>query len=520
MQRSEDALQPFDVNDDDKEVISDLFREIDVSGDGSISMEELQNALKRFEGLEMAKVLQDLTKQKAQTDKEIDLPTFIEFVQKLPRIRGERVRWAETLKLDAHLARFLAKGDIFDGLKSLRTCNDDELEEMIQNCCQKFTTVLPHILRNGLKELRSSNNGSTVVQQHINSKFVLDGAFVGQFATLSDFYNGPEALIGVPNPKIFVGAEKEHCFRVNAQERFNTSNYNIDTYPALEWEFVVCPKEDGDYPHTPRDKSKWKKGNSWRGDHGRDVIKLDNFLSNETIKPILAKAELRNEEVICLRLYTGPMFVLYNASLRKFPAWDVEHLKGNQYETTIFVIASGITKLSKVTGIPADRKLYRGLGGMILPDHFWKNFEECQITFTATFVSAELADAARGSLNEHVKNADQGVLGSKHSLSVRLLNTEKFWGSFPWEGAKTCRVMRLAAATENRVTMVVALSMSKFDFRDRQHFFKDSLVACIQPPPTEASPVIINLDEVADKPVDFKGGGLHPPSNLRVWYYW
>jgi len=40
-----------------------------------------------------------LTKQQAQTEKETDLPTFIKFVQKLPRIRGERVRWAETLKL-------------------------------------------------------------------------------------------------------------------------------------------------------------------------------------------------------------------------------------------------------------------------------------------------------------------------------------------------------------------------------------------------------------------------------------
>jgi len=45
------------VNDDDKEVISDLFHEINVSGDGSISMEELQNALKEFQGLEMAQVL-------------------------------------------------------------------------------------------------------------------------------------------------------------------------------------------------------------------------------------------------------------------------------------------------------------------------------------------------------------------------------------------------------------------------------------------------------------------------------
>ena len=48
------------------------------------------------------------------------------------------------------------------------------------------------------------------------------------------------------------------------------------------------------------------------------------------------------------------MFVLYNASLRGFPARDVEYLSdgaggpANKYETTIFVIASAIIKLSKV----------------------------------------------------------------------------------------------------------------------------------------------------------------------------
>ena len=51
------------------------------------------------------------------------------------------------------------------------------------------------------------------------------------------------------------------------------------------------------------------------------------------------RAGLRREEVICLRLYTGPMFVLYNAALRGLPARDVELLRGNRYER-VFTIAS------------------------------------------------------------------------------------------------------------------------------------------------------------------------------------
>ncbi len=55
----------------------------------------------------------------------------------------------------------------------------------------------------------------------------------------------------------------------------------------------------------------------------------------------------------------------------------MEKLKGNQYETTIFVVTSGITKMSKITAIPANRLLYRGLGGMILPRQFWDTYDEC-----------------------------------------------------------------------------------------------------------------------------------------------
>ena len=43
-----------------------------------------------------------------------------------------------------------------------------------------------------------------------------------------------------------------------------------------------------------------------------------------------------------------------------------------RYETTIFCIISGLIKLSKLSPIPPGRRLYRGLGGIKLPDCFWK----------------------------------------------------------------------------------------------------------------------------------------------------
>jgi hypothetical protein len=35
--------------------------------------------------------------------------------------------------------------------------------------------------------------------------------------------------------------------------------------------------------------------------------------------------------------------------------------------------------LLQVTAVPANRRLYRGLGAMVLPDPFWRTFEECQV---------------------------------------------------------------------------------------------------------------------------------------------
>ena len=96
-------------------------------------------------------------------------------------------------------------------------------------------------------------------------------------------------------------------------------------------------------------------------------------------------------QVLALGLYTGPLYVLYNAVLRGFPGALVALLNagcarptttmpgeparpvyGNRFETTIFVICSGITKLARFTRVPESRLLYRGLGGILLPRQFWE----------------------------------------------------------------------------------------------------------------------------------------------------
>ena len=129
-------------------------------------------------------------------------------------------------------------------------------------------------------------------------------------ATLSDFYAGPEALIGAPNPKIFQGMHNEHCARSNADVSFVTDNYNIRTCPRLEWEFVVDPKPLHHYAHTPRNKNFWEIGSGWKGEHGRDIISLHDLFGEPEVRRVVLRAGMTKEEVISIRLASGPMFVL------------------------------------------------------------------------------------------------------------------------------------------------------------------------------------------------------------------
>jgi hypothetical protein len=47
-----------------------------------------------------------------------------------------------------------------------------------------------------------------------------------------------------------------------------------------------------------------------------------------------------------------------------------EHLKGNRYVNTIFSCASGMRKMAQVSRIPRGGFVFRGMGGIKLPDKF------------------------------------------------------------------------------------------------------------------------------------------------------
>ena len=366
----------FREEDDDFEVVQDLFKEIDKDGSGNISSEELREALKKYQKTDEERALSSaLEKMLLQVEGtgtgEVSPEQFRNAVKVLPRVRGQRVQWARTLNLHEKLAKLLKRGNFFDGLKGLKDLDDNALHQHITLVCAKFSSELPNILHKSLQELR--RGGELSAKDFQNSKFCMDAtAFTGSFAELDDFYAGPEKLIGTPNPKIWEGIKREHCERKNCSRTYRSPNYNFDFIPRQEYDFVISPNSNEVYPHTPKHKDGWTpEGKAqWKGEEGRESVELQIVMK----RPEVSLVGLKQGEVASLRLYTGPMYMLYNAVMRKFPKdlYDEHVQDGNMYETTIFCIISGISKLSRVTKLPNDRRVYRGLGGMILPEGFWK----------------------------------------------------------------------------------------------------------------------------------------------------
>lgn len=91
--------------------------------------------------------------------------------------------------------------------------------------------------------------------------------------------------------------------------------------------------------------------------------------------------KLSMQEFQAARLYTGPMFMKYNAVLRglgeqglpkikkKVLLEEMQRLCGDsRYETTLHCISSAIVKLSRLA---KPQTVYRGLAGRVLPSEFW-----------------------------------------------------------------------------------------------------------------------------------------------------
>ena len=211
-------------------------------------------------------------------------------------------------------------------------------------------------------------SGSTSEVSALHSKFTQDPNFKGvrgKFAADELFAAGIDGIVGPLDVQYIRAMYNEHCLNAEASKQFTAWNagHEIKTTPEREWLFVVG--RDG------LDKSSWtfdveraepvvEEGMMVEG---RNAEKLAALLRS----PEVERSRVTVAEIVALRLYTGPMYVKYNAVLR---GMAVATAGGTIYSSTVHLICSGLHKLSRVSKLPKEMKLYRGNGGMALPSSF------------------------------------------------------------------------------------------------------------------------------------------------------
>ena len=246
-------------------------------------------------------------------------------------------------------------------------------------------------------EQQPSEEPSAAAELAFDDPFAkFSGGFEGSFADTSTFHEGLVQLIGEPSRDVSEAVRAEHCDVLGgfgaSKAEMTASNYGVTFSPEKEYRFV----SDLNFLEPMSCGLEWKSKRSpipggFR--HKLDIRELSN--------PKVAVARIRQSfkqmgwsetavtetmygslmmtliELIALRLYTGPMFCLYNGVLRSMSSGGIvlfgfdQHLIGasvvGRFTTTLHAINSGVIKIAR---LQPKCDVYRGMNGMKLPKAF------------------------------------------------------------------------------------------------------------------------------------------------------
>ena len=100
------------------------------------------------------------------------------------------------------------------------------------------------------------------------------------------------------------GIKAEHCSRKDSRVYFETSNYNIKTCPLEEWNLVVSENSEHFMGTKDAVESVLSKATKEGKMKNNRRIPLLNELKN---LDVVKQSGLRDEEILAVVLYTGPM---------------------------------------------------------------------------------------------------------------------------------------------------------------------------------------------------------------------
>jgi hypothetical protein len=329
-----------------------------------------------------------------------------------------------SLHIPALLAETLVGKNCPNELLALQTlARKPNLEEELKRLLASDIDALIKLLSSALVENLASDAAPTVEQ--LQTKFIEDGAKLLAYSDMNTFFGGLEAIVGAPLPYVRKAMAAEHTQQPDKHREFTAGNFGTTTTSAIEWAFVAEPESrpHGEWPFEV------KVAELERRRAPMPIAELERHVEEQSARlKEQREPALTLEEAFGARLYTGPLFVKYNAVLRgldspvlylrcemvrlccsdedaashakaaeeakakrlaeeplfgkrKPTAADEVALREythdtygamvkriNKYTTTLHAINSAIVKLSKLTKAST---VYRGVHDVVLPDQFW-----------------------------------------------------------------------------------------------------------------------------------------------------
>jgi hypothetical protein len=260
--------------------------------------------------------------------------------------------WAEGLEWGAAFRKVIEQDAHFPkDMDTVTTVSEASAQSLANTVVSspEFQAAAKALLQENLGKRRARAR-SRQASFELNEKFISDGSnFAMSFGDKRSFLGGLDDFIGRPkDPHIFDNMVREHCYSDDSNVSFSPSNYAITTTPLKEWSFVVTPSGAVDAGYS----------NEIGEVQLRHPMLIDELLKHK----FAVEAGLTKTEIIAARLYTGPMFMKYNAALRDTKA------NKHRYLYTLHVLSSCIIKLSRIHTI---QTLYRGIKGGALPRTFF-----------------------------------------------------------------------------------------------------------------------------------------------------
>ena len=230
-------------------------------------------------------------------DGKIDLGEFTAAVKKPTAIErwAKNIHWWQCIA-DAVPATF----NTTEPLRAVAELTDEQIEAICMEAHRLNVQKLIEESRKLKKAYKAMD--AKQIKQDLNTaagKFQVSGVkantglaevsvFKANAGKAADFFKGLGGRVGAPNSKFKEGMKLEHCSKFGADVEFTTSNYKITTTPKTEWLITVERSETKNIAQ------------------GRKIQHLSILMTQAVVE----QAQLIEEEVISIVLYTGPMVIV------------------------------------------------------------------------------------------------------------------------------------------------------------------------------------------------------------------